>query len=158
MKDEKQETNATSSFILHPSSFLKRRNFSLSPRPILFVVTAIVLLYGVVYPNLYVVAASLQRSGSWTLANYRDALGQRIVLEAIANSVGLSVATVLLCPGGVPLAFLFERYTFPDDSYCRLAALPLVCHRSSARSPLSFFAAGQNSRPRRFSFFVCKLP
>ena len=104
------------------------RRFPLSPRLILFLVTAVVLLYGVIYPNLYVVAASFQRSGNWTLANYREVLTQSIVIEAIFNSIGLSVTTVLMCALlGIPLAFLFERYTFPGRQlFAMLAALPLV--------------------------------
>ena len=100
----------------------------MSPRLILFLVTAVVLLYGVIYPNLYVVAASFQRSGSWTLANYREVLTQRIVIAAIFNSIGLSVTTVLMgALVGIPLAFLFERYTFPGRQlFAMLAALPLV--------------------------------
>ena len=101
---------------------------SVSPRLLLSLITALVLIYGVIYPNLYVLAASFQRSGSWTLANYRDALTQRTVIEAIVNSLGLSVATVLLCAlVGIPLAFLFERYAFPGRQlFAVLAALPLV--------------------------------
>jgi len=91
-------------------------------------ITALVLLYGVIYPNLSVLVTSLQQGDHWTLANYREALSQRIVIEAIVNSVGLSVMTVLLCGlVGIPLAFLFERYTFPGRRlFAALAALPLV--------------------------------
>ena len=94
----------------------------------LFVVTIIVLVYGVVYPNLFVVISSFQRAGSWTLANYREILSQGIVIEAIVSSVGLSIGTVLFCAlVGVPLAFLFERFTFPGRRlFAALAALPLV--------------------------------
>jgi iron(III) transport system permease protein len=94
----------------------------------LLIVTAVVLLYGVIYPNLAVVASSFQQSGHWTLANYRDVLSQRIVVEAIITSIALSVFTVLFCAlVGVPLAFLFERYTFPGRRvFAALAALPLV--------------------------------
>jgi iron(III) transport system permease protein len=94
----------------------------------LFFVTAVVLVYGVIYPNLAVVATSFQRAGVWTLANYRELLSQRNVLEAIVNSLGLSIGTVLLCAlVGVPLAFLFERFTFPGRRvFAALAALPLV--------------------------------
>ena len=94
----------------------------------LLFVTAIVLLYGVIYPNLSVVLNSFQRDGAWTLANYREILAQRIVLEAIVSSLGLSIATVLCCAlVGVPLAFLFERFTFPGRRlFAALAALPLV--------------------------------
>lgn len=94
----------------------------------LLFVTAIVLLYGVIYPNVSVVISSFQRAGNWTLANYSEALSQRIVIEAIINSFGLSLATVLFCAiVGVPLAFLFERFTFPGRRlFAALAALPLV--------------------------------
>ena len=94
----------------------------------LLLVTAIVLLYGVIYPNLSVVIGSFQRAGTWTLANYREILSQQIVIEAIVSSLGLSVATVFFCAlVGVPLAFLFERFTFPGRRlFAALAALPLV--------------------------------
>ena len=94
----------------------------------MFLTTALVLLYGVVYPNLSVVSTSLQKSGVWTLANYREVLSQRIVIEAIVNSIGLSIGTVFFCAiVGVPLAFLFESYTFPGRKFFSiLAALPLV--------------------------------
>jgi iron(III) transport system permease protein len=94
----------------------------------LLLVTAVVLLYGVIYPNLSVAVESFQRNGSWTLANYTEILSQRIVLEAIVSSLGLSVATVLCCAlVGIPLAFLFERYTFPGRRlFAAFAALPLV--------------------------------
>jgi iron(III) transport system permease protein len=94
----------------------------------LLLVTAVVLLYGVIYPNLSVVINSFQRDGAWTAANYREILSQQIVLEAILSSLGLSIATVFCCAlVGVPLAFLFERFTFPGRRiFAALAALPLV--------------------------------
>ncbi len=99
-----------------------------SPRFLLILITAVVLLYGVIYPNLHVILASLERNGSWSLLNYRDALSQAVVFEAIISSVVLSVLTVIFCTLiGVPLAFLFERYTFPARNlFATLAALPLV--------------------------------
>lgn len=98
------------------------------PRLLLFLIVAVVLLYGVIYPNLHVVVASLQRDAGWSLANYREVLSQSIVLESIFASVGVSVLTVLFCAAvGVPLAFLFERYAFPARRvFATLAALPLV--------------------------------
>ncbi|HJS23084.1 MAG TPA: iron ABC transporter permease [Pyrinomonadaceae bacterium] len=94
----------------------------------LFLFTIIVLLYGVIYPNISIVISSFQRAGSWTLANYREILSQGILIEAIVSSVGLSIGTVLFCAlVGVPLAFLFERYTFPGRRlFAAFAALPLV--------------------------------
>jgi len=94
----------------------------------LFVITALVLVYGVIYPNISLVISSFQRAGSWTLANYREILSQGIVIEAIVSSVGLSIGTVIFCAlVGVPLAFLFERFTFPGRRiFAAFAALPLV--------------------------------
>src|SRR2546426_54886 len=101
---------------------------ALSPRLIPLLIVATVLLYGVVYPNLHVVVASLKRDGSWSLANYSQAFSQTIVLDSIFASVGISILTVLACAAvGIPLAFLFERYTFPARRlFAILAALPLV--------------------------------
>jgi iron(III) transport system permease protein len=97
-------------------------------RIVLLLITALVLVYGIIYPNLSVAVASLQQNNQWTLGNYRDVLTQPIVLQAIFNSVVLSLTTVLLCAlVGVPLAFLFERYSFPGRRlFAALAALPLV--------------------------------
>jgi len=108
-----------SSLIPHPSSLAS----SLIP-----IVVFIVLLYGVVYPNLHVLTASLQVNGEWSLASYRDLLSQRTLLEAAVSSIVLSLLTVALCAlVGVSLAFLFERYTFPARGlFATLAALPLV--------------------------------
>src|SRR5689334_2365369 len=94
----------------------------------LLVVAIVVLVYGVVYPNAAVVVSSLVRDGVWTLANYREVLSQRVVIESIVSSLGLSIATVMLCAlVGVPLAFLFERFTFPGRRlFAAIAALPLV--------------------------------
>jgi len=111
-----------------PSSRSPRFRFSGSPRLILWLIVAVVLLYGVIYPNLHVVVASLLRDGNWSLTNYREVLSQSIVLESIFASVGISALTVLFCAGvGIPLAFLFERYTFPARRlFATFAALPLV--------------------------------
>lgn len=88
----------------------------------------LVLLYGVIYPNLRVLTASLEVKGEWSLANFTNLLSERAVLEAALTSIGLSLLTVLLCAlVGVSLAFLFERYAFPlRGLFAALAALPLV--------------------------------
>lgn len=88
----------------------------------------LVLLYGVIYPNLRVLIAALQVKGEWSLANFINLLSERAILEATLMSIGLSLLTVLLCAlFGVSLAFLFERYAFPlRGLFAALAALPLV--------------------------------
>src|SRR5262249_4188304 len=98
-------------------------------RPLLLLlVTSLVLLYGVIYPNLHLIVNSFQQAGQWSLQNYSDALSQSSVIKAIFNSVGLSIATVFFCALiGVPVAFVFERYVFPGRRiFATLAALPLV--------------------------------
>src|SRR5712691_13142823 len=112
----------------NPKVFSQRRRLALSPRLILLLIVGTVLRYGVIYPIVHVVLASLQSASGWSLANYRAALSQSIVLESIFASVGVSILTVLLCAiVGIPLAFLFERFTFPARRlFATLAALPLV--------------------------------
>jgi iron(III) transport system permease protein len=115
MRDEVKKPRFRSSFIPHPSSLIP-------------IFVALVLLYGVVYPSLRVLTASLEVNGEWSLFNYRELLGQRVVIEAALTSIGVSLLTVLLCGlVGCALAFLFERYTFPlRGLFAALAALPLV--------------------------------
>ena len=111
-----------------PVSSSPRLSVPVSPRLFLFLFTGLVLLYGVIYPNMHVVVSSLQRNDQWSLANYREALTQSAVLESVFTSVGVSILTVLFCAlVGIPLAFLFERYAFPARRlFAVLAALPLV--------------------------------
>jgi hypothetical protein len=130
----------------------RRPRVSLSPRLILWLIVAVVLLYGVIYPNLHVVIASLQRDSSWSLTNFREVLSQSIVLESIFASVGISALTVLFCASvGIPLAFLFERYTFPARRlFATFAALPLVLPPLVAPLP-SFFSAANPASSRAWS-------
>lgn len=95
---------------------------------VLFAIVVIVLLYGVIYPNAQVFIAGLQHEGAWSLANFFHVLSQRTVIESAFTSIAVSVLTVALCAiVGVPLAFLFERYSFPGRRlFATLAALPLV--------------------------------
>jgi iron(III) transport system permease protein len=95
---------------------------------LLWLIVGVVLLYGVIYPNFYILAAALKRGGEWSLGNFREALSQRAVLEAAWSSVGLSLLTVAASAlVGVSLAFLFERYEFPARrAFAALAAMPLV--------------------------------
>jgi iron(III) transport system permease protein len=127
LNDERGSKDSNSS--IHHSSFrVHRLAFITHPSALIPALVAIVLLYGVVYPNLHVLTASLQVNGEWSLANFRDLLFERTVLEAAVSSVVLSLLTVALCAiVGVSLAFLFERYTFPARGlFATLAALPLV--------------------------------
>src|SRR5215213_1724639 len=77
---------------------------------ILPILVALILIYGVIYPNLRVLMDALQVNGEWSLANFSALLSQRVLLKAVLTSIGLSLLTVLFCAlVGVSLAFLFER-------------------------------------------------
>jgi len=95
---------------------------------LLWLVVSLVLLYGVIYPNSYVVTAAFAPNGEFAPGKFFEVFAERAVWEAAATSVGVSLLTVLLCAlVGVPLAFLFERYEFPARRFfTALAALPLV--------------------------------
>src|SRR3989454_3310616 len=107
---------------------MRPSRLSFSPRWILVLITLLVLLYGVVYPNLQTFSAALQRDGHWSLSTFVETLSQRAIIESAWTSIALSILTVVLCAlVGVPLAFLFERYAFPGRRFFAiLAALPLV--------------------------------
>jgi iron(III) transport system permease protein len=106
---------------------LKRRR---RPAEFLFlgVVVALILLYGVLYPNLGLVAESFGGWGGWTLDIYRTALGQAGTRLAILSSLALSVATVAGCAlVGVPLALLLDRVALPGRRvFAAVAAAPLL--------------------------------
>jgi len=112
-------------------SFSPRLRVSASPRLrvfLLWLVVALVLLYGIIYPNFFVFWAALAPGGEFSPAKFFEVFVERAVWEAAATSVGVSLLTVCLCAMvGVPLAFLFERYEFPARRFfAALAALPLV--------------------------------
>ncbi|MGB9177840.1 MAG: hypothetical protein WCB68_01240, partial [Pyrinomonadaceae bacterium] len=97
MRDENRRTNSEHEVLNHErhhSSFrVPRSSFNFIPHPsslIPFLVVLLVLLYGVVYPNLHLLTASLESGGRWSLANYALALQQRAVFEAAWNSLGVS--------------------------------------------------------------------
>src|SRR5258707_9329344 len=97
----------------------------------LLLIVAVVLLYGVIYPNARVFIGALQVDGHWSLARFIELLSQRAVIESALTSIAVSILTVFFCAlAGVPLAFLFERYSFPGRRlFATLAALPLVLPR-----------------------------
>ncbi|HLA10807.1 MAG TPA: iron ABC transporter permease [Pyrinomonadaceae bacterium] len=99
-----------------------------SSRLPLLLISIVVLTYGVVYPTVELVLSSLQQDGRWTLSHYTSVLSQSIVLESIFASVGISLLSVVgSALIGIPLAFLFERFSFPGQRvFAALAAMPLV--------------------------------
>ena len=68
------------------------------------------LLWLVLYPNLFVLFDSFVDRDGFTLRHYARFAGSRAEREALWNSVWISLASVLLSGViGVPLAFLFAR-------------------------------------------------
>jgi iron(III) transport system permease protein len=122
-KPAKEELRPKASPFFHRSSTSAWRSTFL-PALVVFVV----LIYGVIYPNLKVLTSAFSVNNEWRLSGFFELLTQRAVLEALWASILLSVLTVLLCAAvGISLAFLFERYTFPARGlFSALAALPLV--------------------------------
>lgn len=93
----------------------------------LFIPVAAVLFYGVVYPNLGLIAASF-REGGWGLDLYRAALAQPSTRSAIVMSLVLSAATTIGCAlVGIPLAMLLDRVEVPGQRFFNAVAVsPLL--------------------------------
>ena len=86
------------------------------------------LLWLVLYPNLFVLADSLKADGRLSFAHYARFLRSRAELQALWNSLWISAGSVVLSACiGVPLAFLFARYEFPGRRVLgALASLPVL--------------------------------
>lgn len=88
----------------------------------------VVLLWLVLYPNLFVLWESFTAGGRPTLAHYARFLGSASELSALWASIWISLASVVLSALiGVPLAFLFNRRDFPGRRLLgALAAMPVL--------------------------------
>lgn len=102
------------------------------PRPggtlLLWGTVLVVLLWLVLYPNLFVLVDSFREGGRWTLEHYARFAASRSEREALWNSVWISLASVVCSAAlGVPLAFLFARRDFPGRRVLgALAAMPVL--------------------------------
>jgi iron(III) transport system permease protein len=86
------------------------------------------LLWLVLYPNLYIFVQSLKREGGFTFLNYQEFFLNPSQIEALSNSVLISLGSVFLSASiGVPLAFAFNLYDFPGRRIlAALASLPVL--------------------------------
>lgn len=102
---------------------MKRGRWPLIAAPVL-----LLLLWLVLYPNLFVLGDSFDTGAGFGFDNYRRFLASRSEMQALWNSVWISVASVILSALiGIPLAFLFSRYSFPGRKLLGgLAALPVL--------------------------------
>ena len=103
------------------------KRLSLSDRMLYFVLLSL-LLWLVLYPNLFIFVQSFIHSGRFTGSNYLDFFQNASQLEALRNSLLISAASVVLAALiGVPLAFLFHSYEFPGRQlFAALASLPVL--------------------------------
>ncbi|HET6765019.1 MAG TPA: iron ABC transporter permease [Longimicrobiaceae bacterium] len=94
----------------------------------LAVPVAAILLWLVLYPNLFVLLASVTERGHPTLDAWRRFFGSPAELRSLWASVWISAASVVLSALiGVPLAFLFARRDFPGRRLLGgLAAMPVL--------------------------------
>ncbi len=98
------------------------------PTLILTLSILFLLLWLVLYPNFFVFIQSFCRGERFTLANYQEFLSSPSQLEALRNSILISLGSVLLSALiGIPLAFIFNRYNFPGRTmFAALASLPVL--------------------------------
>jgi len=94
----------------------------------LLAVVAVLLVWLVLYPNVFVLGDSFLDQGRVTGQHYARFFGSASELRALWNSVWISLASVALCAlVGVPLAFLFARREFPGRRVLGgLAAMPVL--------------------------------
>lgn len=87
-----------------------------------------ILVWLVLYPNIFVVRDSLAQPGGFSIANYTRFFHSAAELRALWNSVWISLASVVLSGLlGVPLAFFFTRLDFPGRRFFgALVSLPVL--------------------------------
>jgi iron(III) transport system permease protein len=88
----------------------------------------LLLLWLVLYPNLFVLGDSLRGEAGATLEHYSRFMESRSGMQALWNSVWISLVSVVLAGLiGVPLAFLFSRFDFPGRIVLgALVSLPVL--------------------------------
>src|SRR5262245_49891411 len=91
-------------------------------------VVFVVLIIGVLYPNVFTFIGSLFPGGSVSITNYVRFFSSASGREALANSLLISVLTVILAAMiGIPLAFVLHRYEFRGRRILRaLASAPVL--------------------------------
>ena len=87
-----------------------------------------ILIAGVLYPNAFTFIRSFFPNGEPSIAPYIHFFSTPSSREALANSLFISFATVVLAAAiGVPLAFLFHRYEFRGRRMLRaIASAPIL--------------------------------
>lgn len=90
-------------------------------------VVFVVLIVGILYPNVFTLLGSLLPEGRFSLEPYANFFLAPSGREALWNSVTISIGTVALSALiGVPLAFVFHRYEFSGKRILRAVAVAPV--------------------------------
>ena len=86
------------------------------------------LLWLVLYPNLYVLFQSFIKVGHLSLENYQGFFSSSSQIESLRNSLLISIGSVVISATiGIPLAFIFNRFDFPGRRlFASLASLPVL--------------------------------
>ena len=86
------------------------------------------LIWFVLYPNLYVLFQSFVKAGHLSLENYKVFFSSSSQIESLSNSLLISIGSVLISATiGIPLAFIFNRFDFPGRRlFASLASLPVL--------------------------------
>jgi iron(III) transport system permease protein len=89
---------------------------------------AVILLWSVLYPNLFVLRDSLASGDGLSFEHYARFAASKSDMQALWNSVWSSVVSVILSAlVGIPLAFFFAWYDFPLRRFlAALAAMPVL--------------------------------
>ncbi|MCM8766911.1 MAG: iron ABC transporter permease [Candidatus Omnitrophica bacterium] len=97
-------------------------------RKIVFTLILIFFLFSLVYPVSFILLQSFYHDGKFTLEILKIALTNYIIRKSIINSFLLGVIVVLTTSLiGIPLAFIFDRFSFKGKSILRiLFLLPMI--------------------------------
>ena len=89
---------------------------------------ALILVWLVFYPNIFVLRDSLLANGELSSVHYQRFAESNAEMRALWNSVWISIASVVFSALlGIPLAFFFARYDFPGRRFLSaLAAMPVL--------------------------------
>jgi iron(III) transport system permease protein len=85
---------------------------------------AAALLVLIVLPLLFLVGGSVIDAGGFTLTHFREALGRRVYVQALWNSLVLGLWTAVLSIAlGLPLAWAVSRTNVPAKRFLHLTAV-----------------------------------
>jgi iron(III) transport system permease protein len=107
---------------LEEARLARRPRFTVEHVVMALAVLALLLL--VVLPLAFLLWGSVSADGRPTLAHFREALGSRLYVQALKNSLTLGLWTAVLSVAiGLPLAWAVSRTNTPGKGFIHLAAV-----------------------------------